>query len=456
MGSAISGPQQLDDAARPATEILPRAAAEQERYVTEVANATGLVAIVGLGYVGLPTALALVAAGLDVVGCDTSEARLSAIKSATVDLLDSDLARLRQFSGSRRLALTTEVATTTAADYVIICVPTPVDDHLVPDLGILRRACANAVEHARAQQTIVLTSTTYVGCTRDLLIAPLEARGFRVGEDIFVAFSPERIDPGNPAHVPERTPRVVGGATAMCASRASELLRKTSQRIESVSCPEAAEMAKLLENTFRAVNISLANEFAEIARQFALDPVEVIRAAATKPYGFMPFYPGPGVGGHCIPCDPHYLLWQLRGSRTQAPLISTAMEAIARRPHVVVSRVVEVLAERSVPVSSARVLVLGVTYKPDVADVRESPALTIIEELRSFGAEVAFEDPHIRQLTTHGGMVLQATSTPSNHRWDIVILHTLHQDVDYSWLSGQCVLDTTYMFTAPSVPHVVP
>lgn len=451
MISEVAGPRPADGAVA-AIAALTSSSHDLKRL--NVGGAVPVVAVIGLGYVGLPTALALADAGFDVLGCDTSEARLAAIKSARVDLLESDLARLRRFTGSKRLALTTEASAVSSADYVIICVPTPVDDHLVPELGILRGACASAIEHARRQQTIVLTSTTYVGCTRELVLEPLEARGFRVGHDIFVAFSPERIDPGNPAHVPERTPRVVGGATQACASRASELLRNTSASIQMVSSPEAAEMAKLLENTFRAVNISLANEFAEVARHFDLDPVEIIRAAATKPYGFMPFYPGPGVGGHCIPCDPHYLLWQLRGRRTQTPLIAAAMEAIARRPHVVVSRVAEILADRSTSVSSARILVLGVTYKPNVADIRESPALTIINELRMAGAEVAFADPHVQQLPTANGLALTATTEPSRHRWDMVILHTLHQTVDYSWLDGQCVLDATYMFTESAVRHI--
>jgi nucleotide sugar dehydrogenase len=455
VGDVVTGQPVADVTLLPIKQVSSGGTDDLERPVSGGGvGGDRVVAVIGLGYVGLPTALALADAGYSVVGCDTSEARLAAIKSARVDLLDDDLARLGRFAGTKRLALTTEVAASASADFVIICVPTPVDDHLVPELGILRRACASAIEHARAQQTIVLTSTTYVGCTRELVVDPLEARGFRVGHDIFVAFSPERIDPGNPAHVPERTPRVVGGATESCAGRASELLRNTSASIQTVSSPEAAEMAKLLENTFRAVNISLANEFAEVARHFELDPIEIIRAAATKPYGFMPFYPGPGVGGHCIPCDPHYLLWQLRGRRTQAPLIATAMEAIARRPHVVVSRAAEVLADRSTSVSSARILVLGVTYKPNVADVRESPAVTIINELRMVGAEVAFTDPYVRQLGTAGGLVLTATSDPSRHRWDMVILHTLHHDVDYSWLDGECVLDATYMFTEASVKHI--
>lgn len=437
------------------TAVMATASRESARRVAEGTAPDGpVVAVVGLGYVGLPTALALADAGYSVVGCDTSEARLAAIKSAKVDVLDADLARLRRLAGTSRLALTTEVSSTASADFVIICVPTPVDDRLVPELRLLQRACASVAEHARAEQTIVLTSTTYVGCTRELLVNPLEARGFRVGQDVFVAFSPERIDPGNPAHLPEHTPRVVGGVTESCTRNAGELLRHTSARVQVVSSPEAAEMTKLLENTFRAVNISLANEFAEIARHFELDPVEIVRAAATKPYGFMPFYPGPGVGGHCIPCDPHYLLWQLRGARTQAPLISTAMDAIARRPHVVVARAAQVLAARGTPVSSARILVLGVTYKPNVADLRESPALTIINELRAAGAEVAFSDPHVQELSASGGLTLLATDDPSRHRWDMVIVHTLHRDADHSWLEGECVLDATYVFTEVASRHI--
>ena len=255
-----------------------------------------------------------------------------------VDLLSRDRQRLARHLQRDSLRLTTEPAALSRADAVVVCVPTPIDAHQSPDLRALSGACAAVVDNATPGQTIVVTSTTYVGCTRELIVKPLSDRGLESGRDVFVAFSPERIDPGVEAHAPDSTPRVVGGVTAACASRAAELLAHTASAIHPVSSPEAAEMTKLVENTFRAVNIALANEFSDAARELNVDVIEVISAAATKPYGFMPFYPGPGVGGHCIPCDPHYLLWQLRARRFDSPVTRSAMTAIALRPREVVSQ----------------------------------------------------------------------------------------------------------------------
>lgn len=402
------------------------------------------VGVIGLGYVGLPTALSLAESGVAVLGCDISEERLAAIKSQQVDLLDADRLRLAKFLGSDRLAITTETASLSAVDTVLICVPTPVDAHLVPDLTALTGACATVVGAARAGQTIVLTSTTYVGCTQDLLVEPLHRRGLVVGQDVYVAFSPERIDPGVAAHAPERTPRVVGGVTAECTSRAAETLARTAPAVHPVSSPEAAELTKLLENTFRAVNIALANEFSGIARRFGVDALEVVGAAATKPYGFMPFYPGPGVGGHCIPCDPHYLLWQLKANRMASPVTEAAMASIAARPGSVVARAQEVLAETGRALAGARILIVGVSYKPGVTDVRESPALEIIDELSHRGADVAFTDELVDTVRTSAGL-LSSEIDPACGDWDLVIAHTLHPGVDHGWLADtSLVLDTTY------------
>ncbi|MBV9351858.1 MAG: nucleotide sugar dehydrogenase, partial [Mycobacterium sp.] len=263
------------------------------------------IAVVGLGYVGLPTALSFADEGAEMIGYDISESRLTDVKSGRVDLLDRDRERLARHLQGERLILTTEPSAVSSADAIVVCVPTPIDLHQTPDLTALSAACASVVDNAAVGQTIVLASTTYVGCTREFLVQPLQARGFQIGRDVFIAFSPERIDPGVEAHAPDSTPRVVGGVTHECTVRAIEVLRHTASTMHSVSSPEAAEMTKLLENTFRAVNIALANEFSGAARELSVDIVEVIQAAATKPYGFMPFYPGPGVGGHCIPCDPH-------------------------------------------------------------------------------------------------------------------------------------------------------
>jgi nucleotide sugar dehydrogenase len=413
------------------------------------------VAVVGLGYVGLPTALSLTEAGMSVIGYDVSEARLTAIKAQQVDLLPADHVRLDRWLHSEQLALTTDASALAGADTVLVCVPTPVDAHLVPDLSALVTACNSVVAHAVAGQTIVLTSTTYVGCTRSLLVEPLIKRGLAAGRNVFVAFSPERIDPGEATQVPERTPRVVGGVTDECTRRALELLSRTSSVVHATSGPEAAELTKLLENTFRAVNIALANEFSDVARQFDIDPLEVIHAAATKPFGFMPFYPGPGVGGHCIPCDPHYLLWQLKAERVTSPVTEAAMTSIAARPRNVVARAEQILAGSGRALLGSRVLVVGVTYKPGVADVRTSPAIEIINELQRAAGVVAYTDPLVDHIHTAAGELISEPQ-PLSEDWDLVIAHTIHPGIDYNWLdSVPQLLDTTYRLDHVTHRHLL-
>jgi UDP-N-acetyl-D-glucosamine dehydrogenase len=410
------------------------------------------VAVLGLGYVGLPTALGLGAAGSSVIGIDASRERLAAIRDARVDLLPADLRRLRAVLGQAGFRLTSNPSALRRARAVLICVPTPVDPHLTPDLRPLERACATVVEHAVRGQTIVLTSTTYVGTTRDLLVEPLAARGLAVGEDVFVAFSPERIDPGNAAHPQRRVPRVVGGATRACRRRAADLLGRVAEVVHEVSSPEVAEMTKLYENTFRAVNIALANELAHVSHALDLEVMEVIGAASTKPYGFMPFYPGPGVGGHCIPCDPHYLLWQLRAKRLPSPLIERAMASIAERPAQVVSRIREVLSDAGRGLRGTRVLVVGVAYKPGVEDLRESSALAILDALRGHGTVVAYHDAFVPSIRLGDGAALESVADPAGQEWDLVVLHTLHPGVDHGWIGGYAnVLDASYRLDA--IPH---
>ncbi len=396
--------------------------------------------MIGLGYVGLPTALGLAAAGAAVIGIDISRQRIDAIRGSEVDLLQADRERLRAVLSREDFVLTTDASRIADADSVIVCVPTPVDRSRAPDLRALAGACETVVAHARAGQTIVLTSTTYVGSTRDLLAEPLIRRGLRPGVDIHVAFAPERIDPGNSVFPQQSTPRIVGGCTPGCTVAASKMLSRLTTEIHEVSSAEAAEMSKLLENTFRAVNIALANEFADASRCLGVDVTEVIRAASTKPYGFMPFFPGPGVGGHCIPCDPHYLLWQLRAQRVATPLIDTAMTAIAARPRHVVTRVREMLGDHGKPLARSRVIVVGVTYKPGVSDVRESPALEIMSVLIAGGATVSYFDPFVESLAGFTRCV-----DPAAEDWDLVVVHTMHPYTDLSWIEAQsAVLDATY------------
>jgi nucleotide sugar dehydrogenase len=408
------------------------------------------IAVVGMGYVGVPTALSFADQGAEVVGFDISEARLSAIKDLRIDLLPRDTPRLIHALQEQRLRLTTEPSAITETDLVMICVPTPIDKHLTPDLTALSAACDTVVQYAQKGQIIVLTSTTYAGCTDDLLVKPLQNRGFCVGEDLFVAFSPERIDPGVDDHAPERTPRIVGGCTTTCSDRAARFLTHTAGSLHFVSSPQAAEMTKLLENTFRAVNIALANEFADAAGELNIDIMEIVRSASTKPYGYMPFFPGPGVGGHCIPCDPHYLLWQLRARRTTSPVVEAAMNAIAARPRVVVDQVRRILGEQGKPCRGAKLLVLGVSYKPGIGDVRESPALEIIEMLTRDGANVAYSDPYVDMIHTSAGQPLFHLPEPAKEQWDLVIVHTAHPTVDYGWLTVEStVLDATYRLQLP-------
>lgn len=409
------------------------------------------VAILGLGYVGLPTALALLEAGTDVIGIDVSPQRIAAIRARRVDLSPLDHNRLAKALRRGHLALTRRSADLARAETVIIAVPTPVDEHLVPDLSILEAACASVVAAARAGQTIILTSTSYVGCTRDLIVRPLQQRGFTIGRDIFVAFSPERIDPGNTSFPQEQVPRVVGGVTTECLVRAISVVGAVAPFTHEVSSPEVAEMTKLHENIFRAVNIALVNEMADVARGLDIDITEVIAAANTKPYGFMAFSPGPGVGGHCIPCDPHYLLWQLRSDRVQAPLIEQAMNSIARRPGQVVERAAEVLAGRNMNLQGAAVIVVGVAYKAGVEDVRESPALEVIERLIKAGAKVSFTDRLVECLHVDG-LELCADRDPGNGRYDLAIIHTFDSDMDLNWLDTvPLVLDATYRVKAVGV-----
>ncbi|WP_241249506.1 nucleotide sugar dehydrogenase [Rhodococcus sp. X156] len=410
------------------------------------------VAVVGLGYVGLPTALAFHHAGDRVVGIDLDPQRLHAIARGQVDLLGADQDRLAVALADPELLLTDQPWRLREAAAVIICVPTPVDAARNPDLRALRRACAALVQLAVPGQTLVLTSTSYAGCTRDLLVDPLRVRGLVAGQDVFVAFSPERIDPGNARYPQEQVTRVVGGASAGCTVAAAGLVARAAGSVHEVDSLEVAEMAKLVENTFRAVNIALANEFADVCATVGVDVSDVIDAAATKPYGFMPFYPGPGVGGECIPCDPHYLLWQLRRQQVHAPLISAAMTAIARRPSQVVERVAQTLRGLGHAVRGARVLVVGVTYKPDVADVRESPALAILAELSAAGAVVSFYDPLITSVGLADGSVLTGVADPAAVTVDVAVLHTAHSSLDLGWLTAvPGVVDTTYRLDG--VPH---
>lgn len=412
------------------------------------------VAVFGLGYVGLPTTLELREAGFPVIGVDVSRARLDAVRSGQVDLLDRDRPRLTEALESGLLALTTDPAALAGADAAIIAVPTPVDEHHAPDLRALRAACASAVAGARPGQTLILTSTTHVGATRELLVDPLAARGLRAGENVHVAFSPERINPGDALWEQAAVPRVLGGVTEACTTAAARVLGATASKLHVVSSPETAEFTKLQENTFRAVNLAFANEMAAAAGFYGVDPVEVVAAAATKPYGYMAHYPGPGVGGHCIPVDPYYLLTPLQDAGVESPVTEQAMAAVAARPARVADRALELTAERGVADSEARVLVVGIAYKPGVQDHRESPALQIAERLAERRARVAYHDPLIASVTLGRAGTLHSVEAPDPGDYDLVVVAVVHPGHAYGFLSrAEHVLDATYRTPGGKIRH---
>jgi UDP-N-acetyl-D-glucosamine dehydrogenase len=433
----------------PAIGLLDHSAAAESNSSNYAGPVTFELCVIGLGYVGLPTALSLSSQGRRVLGVDISQRRLAAIRTGDVDVLDTDHARLDDALRTGFLELTDDPAELAEAKAVIVCVPTPIDHHRIPDLTALKGACDLVVTHARAGQTLILTSTSYVGTTKDLLIDPLIARGFTPGVDIFVAFSPERIDPGNSTHPQHEVPRVVGGYDPESADRARTVLSQIAPVVHVVSSAESAEMTKLYENTFRAVNIAFALEMSQAATALGLSIIEVIEAAATKPYGFMPFYPGPGVGGHCIPCDPHYLLWQLREQRLELPTVDRAMATIAARPRVVAQRLRDLLADGGLAIRGAQVLLVGASYKPGVQDTRESSAIQLARDVMDLGANVLLWDPVARTLDLEDGRVLATVEDPSAIDIDAVVVHTVHPDLDHDWLKNvPIVLDASYRLDA--------
>jgi UDP-N-acetyl-D-glucosamine dehydrogenase len=393
---------------------------------------TARVGVLGLGYVGLTEALELARAGFPVTGFDIDATRVAAVQAARsylVDIADADLAAV---VGPGTLAATTDFQRLHAQDALLICVPTPLSKSKAPDLSFILAAVDAIRPRLRPGQLVVLESTTYPGTTTEVVRPALEAAGLRAGRDFHLCFSPERINPGDKAHPPASIPRVVGGVSPACAELASRLYRHIAPDVLTLSSPEAAEMVKLLENTFRAVNIGLVNELALMCRTFAIDVWEVIDAAASKPFGFMPFYPGPGLGGHCIPIDPLYLSWKARLAGFEPRFIDLAHQVNAAMPRVVVSVVADALNHRAKPLKGSRVLVLGVSYKRDVNDARESPALEIIHELQRHQALVEYHDPYVPHLDVAGH---RHASVPLDEARltaaDCVLIATDHSALDY-------------------------
>jgi UDP-N-acetyl-D-glucosamine dehydrogenase len=404
---------------------------ELQSLEARLSGARPTVVVVGLGYVGLPLVVEFARSGARVIGLDVSAALcadLHAGRSHVGDVADADLAAAL----AAGFTATTDAASLRGADAIVICVPTPLRKSKDPDISYIVAAGQAVAEHAVPGQLVVLESTTYPGTTEELLAPMLAARGLRPGEEIALAFSPERVDPGNARFGIRNTPKVVGGMTPGCTAAATALYRRACDTVHPVSTPATAEMVKLLENTFRMVNIGLVNEFALICHELGVDVWEVIEAAATKPFGFMPFRPGPGLGGHCIPVDPHYLAWKLRAHNFTARFVELADAVNARMPEHVVDVVTDVLNDARLPLNGSRVLALGVAYKADIADMRESPALDVIARLRARRAEVRYCDPHVPSLAIDGAPVPAVPLRPDTlGESDVVVIITDHRAFDW-------------------------
>jgi UDP-N-acetyl-D-glucosamine dehydrogenase len=411
------------------------------------------VGVIGLGYVGLPLAVAFAQEGCDVIAVDVDSHKVEAVRAGESYVEDVSCDALSAVA--ERIHATTRYADLAKADAVLVCVPTPLTRNREPDLGPLVDATRALAEVLQADQLVVLESTTYPGTTRERVAPLLEESGLAAGQDFHLAFSPERVDPGRTDFTLRSTPKVVGGLTAACADRAEALYGLVCDRVIRVSTPEAAELTKLLENIFRSVNIALVNELAMLTDRMGIDIWEVVDAAATKPYGFMRFEPGPGMGGHCLPVDPFYLSWRAREFDMATEFIELAGKVNQQMPYHCVAKAQRALNDAGLSVKGARVAVVGVSYKPGVGDVRESPALKIISLLRELGAEVRYHDPHVPSLAEFA-----LTSTPFEEVLadaDLALIVTAHPGVDHELIArrSRLVLDLRGVTRTASTTNVV-
>ena len=404
------------------------------------------VAVVGLGYVGLPLAVEFAQAGINTLGVDISQEKIGRLNDAVSYIPDVPTERLAPLVKAGALSGTDDFSALRQRDVVCICVPTPLNKTKDPDVSMIMSVAEAMCPHLKKDTLVVLESTTYPGFTREVLVPYIEEHtSLKVGVDVFVCFSPERVDPGNPKYHTHNTPKIIGGMTESCTAALHAVYSKVIEHLVPVSSCDCAEMVKLLENTFRSVNIGLVNEVAIMCRKLGLDTWEVIGAAATKPFGFMPFYPGPGLGGRCIPIDPHYLSWKLKTLKYNARFIELAGEINSGMPEYVVHLTSQALNERRKCLNGSRVLVLGASYKRDIDDMRESPSLDIIELLKGQGAEAEYHDPYVPSLVigehTYTSQPIDAAALGG---YDAVIISTDHTSVDYGHVvaHAQLIVDS--------------
>jgi len=402
--------------------------------LSKIIERRAVVGVIGLGYVGLPLAVEFGRAGLRVIGFDLDEQRIESINSGVSYIPDVPTEMVKTLVEREKLLATTDFSKLKETDAVIICVPTPLRKTKEPDISFILAAAQQVYAYLHSPQLVVLESTTYPGTTDEVLLPMLEETGLKLDSDFYLAFSPERVDPGNPQFQTHNIPKVVGGVTSMSTEIAAALYQTIVERVHKVSSARVAETTKLLENTFRSVNIGLVNEMAQLCYHLGIDSWEVIEAAATKPFGFMAFYPGPGIGGHCIPLDPHYLSWKARLHGFEARFISLAEEVNSHMPQHVVQLVQDSLNERSKSLKGARVLVIGVAYKRDINDVRESPAIGIVDQLLRKGALVSYHDPFVPVMTLDGKDSLTGVDLTDEALavCDCAVIVTDHSKVDYA------------------------
>jgi UDP-N-acetyl-D-glucosamine dehydrogenase len=409
-----------------------------------IANRTARVGIVGLGYVGLPLAVEFAKAGYSVTGIDVLESKVARIHAGDSYVQDVKSQEVSSLIDTGKLTATTDFSIISELDTVNICVPTPLRKTRDPDMSFIVAASQEIARYIRHGSLVILESTTYPGTTEELVLPILSGSGMEVGRDFFLCFSPERVDPGNPNYQTHNIPKVVGGMTPTCTRMGTLFYSQALQTVVPVSSTKVAEMVKLLENTFRMINIGLANEMAMMCDRMGINIWEVIEAAATKPFGFMPFYPGPGLGGHCIPIDPFYLSWKSRQDGMEARFIELAGFINGQMPHFIVEKIQNALNDQGKPLKGSKVHILGVAYKRDIDDVRESPALDVIHLLKRRGAEVTFSDPYVPAIRIDGGVLLSSELLPSLRQSDCTVIITDHRCVDYTFVLQQTnlIVDT--------------
>ena len=422
-----------------------------EQLIEKLNNKTAVIGVVGLGYVGLPLAVEKAKAGYNVIGFDVQESKVDEVNQGINYIGDVVDEELKELVANKMLKATTDYSFIKEVDAVAICVPTPLDIYKQPNTSYVESSAHEISDHIHEGMLVVLESTTYPGTTEELLKPILEQSGLNCGEDFFLAYSPERVDPGNKLFKTKNTPKVVGGMTENCTSVAATLYGNVLESdIHRVSSPAVAEMEKIHENTFRNINIALANEMAVLCNKMGIDVWEVIDAAATKPYGFMPFYPGPGLGGHCIPIDPWYLTWKAREHNYHTKLIETSGEINNEMPDYVVKRIMEILNKDRIALNGASILVLGVAYKKDIDDYRESPVLPILEKLDDAGANWTVVDPYVQEFKYKNGIesAIENVTDKSLESADLVLIATNHSDFDYEklLLSSKAIFDTRNSF----------